>query len=57
MSDSVYAVFLQSARQELLNARQHLSFSIDGTGGATVESRWLKDFTTVALEGRVWGVR
>jgi len=28
MSDSVYAAFLQSARQELLDARKHLSFSV-----------------------------
>ena len=40
MSDSVYAVFLQSARQELLDARKHLSFSIESVAAVSSGGEW-----------------
>ncbi|MGB0335210.1 MAG: HepT-like ribonuclease domain-containing protein [Opitutales bacterium] len=40
MSDSVYAAVLQSARQELLDARKHLSFSIESVSSVAGAGKW-----------------
>jgi uncharacterized protein YutE (UPF0331/DUF86 family) len=40
VSDSVYADYLQSARQELLDARRHLSFSIESVAVVVSSAKW-----------------
>ena len=40
MSDSVYAAVLQSVRQELLDARKHLSFSIESVSSVACAGKW-----------------
>lgn len=40
MRDSVYAEYLQSARQELLDARKHLSFSMSSVASVADEGKW-----------------